>query len=242
MKPDTLVDRVWAALGQVRDPELDEPITDLGFVASHVVDDAGRATVHLRLPTYFCAANFAYLMVADTRDALAAIDDLSAVEVVLDDHFASAEITGGVGAGSGFAGSFPGLAEGELDALRRDFARKAVLAATDRVCRPLVRGGRTPAQLAALTLGDVPPSSDVDRLVARRRELGLTSDRYAPLVVDPSTGEAVPAELVERHLGSARLTRVSLEANGEVCRGLLNERYPTLTIRTPTTKDPSPLP
>src|SRR5207249_2576426 len=55
---------VWAALGTVRDPELDEPLTDLGFVARCEVSDAGHAVVRLRLPTYFCAPNFAFLMVA----------------------------------------------------------------------------------------------------------------------------------------------------------------------------------
>ena len=49
------------ALGTVLDPELDEPITDLNFVRSIHVDDAG-VSVHLRLPTSFCSPNFAYLI------------------------------------------------------------------------------------------------------------------------------------------------------------------------------------
>ena len=57
----------------MRDPELDEPITSLGFVASCAVSAAGDAQVRLRLPTYFCAPNFAYLMVADAYDAVAAL-------------------------------------------------------------------------------------------------------------------------------------------------------------------------
>ena len=54
-------DQAYAALGTVVDPELDEPITELGFVRSLVItgDDV---EVHLRLPTSFCAPNFAYLM------------------------------------------------------------------------------------------------------------------------------------------------------------------------------------
>ena len=60
-----LRDTVWPALGTVRDPELDEPITDLDFVASCTVSGDGVATVLLRLPTFFCAANFSFLMVAD---------------------------------------------------------------------------------------------------------------------------------------------------------------------------------
>jgi len=49
-----------ATLGTVRDPELDEPVTELGFVASATVSCDGVATVHLRLPTYFCAPGFAF--------------------------------------------------------------------------------------------------------------------------------------------------------------------------------------
>jgi len=64
---------VLRALETVRDPELDEPITSLGFVASCAVSAAGDAQVRLRLPTYFCAPNFAYLMVADAYDAVAAL-------------------------------------------------------------------------------------------------------------------------------------------------------------------------
>ncbi|MGH3395980.1 MAG: iron-sulfur cluster assembly protein, partial [Streptosporangiaceae bacterium] len=47
-----------AALQTVRDPELDEPITALGFVAGCDITAGGDALVRLRLPTYFCAPNF----------------------------------------------------------------------------------------------------------------------------------------------------------------------------------------
>ena len=57
--------RVLGALSGVRDPELDEPIAELGFVSDLEIE--GEAVkIRLRLPTYFCAPNFAYLMVADT--------------------------------------------------------------------------------------------------------------------------------------------------------------------------------
>ena len=113
----------------------------------------------------------------------------------------------------------------ELDELRADFLRKAVLAGTDRVCRPLLAAGRTPAELAGLRLGDLPAGPELDRLRARRDELGLPSGDGAALLVDPATG--VPAEpaTLPLLLGRARLTRVSLEANGGVCRGMLHGRY-----------------
>ncbi|MEO8888892.1 MAG: metal-sulfur cluster biosynthetic enzyme, partial [Jatrophihabitantaceae bacterium] len=46
-------------------------------------------------------------------------------------------------------------------------------------------------------------------------------------LVDAKTGEAVGAQALPLHLRKARLTRVSAEANGGVCRGMLRERYGT---------------
>lgn len=96
---------VWSALGTVRDPELDDPLTDLGFVAHCSVTEDGHARVRLRLPTYFCAPNFAFLMVADAYDAVAAVSSVTATEVRLDDHFASDAINHGVAARAGFVAS-----------------------------------------------------------------------------------------------------------------------------------------
>lgn len=217
--------RVIQALDSVRDPELDEPVTSLGFVASCTVSGEGAVDVHLRLPTFFCAPNFAFLMTADAYDAVSSLPGVRSTVVTLDDHFASETINAGVAAQAGFRESFGDQAGGELDTLRTDFVRKAVLAGTDRVCSPLLSSGTTPAQLAAMTLADLTPSKDVDRLRARRREIGLPADDASPLLVDASTGAGVgPAEL-RMHLGRARLSRVNIEANGSMCRGMLRSRY-----------------
>jgi len=221
---------VLAALDTVRDPELDESVTSLGFVTSCTVSADGVADVRLRLPTYFCAPNFAFLMVADAYEAVSGVAGVRRAQVVLEDHFASDEINRGVAAQSGFVDSFDGLAETELHDLRADFIRKATLAATDRVCRPLLAAGRTPEDLAEMTLGDVPASPDRERLRARRAELGLPSGDDAALLVDPVTGAAVGVQALPLHLRRARLTGVSLQANGSVCRGLLRERYATVGL------------
>jgi metal-sulfur cluster biosynthetic enzyme len=216
---------VLKALETVRDPELDEPITSLGFVASCAVSAAGDAQVRLRLPTYFCAPNFAYLMVADAYDAVSALPGVRHAEVVLEDHFASAEINGGVAAQAGFVQSFDGEAVSELGGLRADFLRKAVMAGTDQVARPLLTAGTDPAALLAMTLGELPPSRALDRLRQRRAELGLPAGDDAPLLIDPATGERVAAASVPLHLRKAKLTRVSIEANSGICRGMLAHRY-----------------
>jgi metal-sulfur cluster biosynthetic enzyme len=219
--------RILAALEAVRDPELDEPITSLGFVASCTVSADGDAEIHLRLPTYFCAPNFAFLMVADAYDAASAVEGVRRAEVVLDEHFAAGAINNGVAAHAGFARSFEGEALGELHQLRADFLRKAVMAGTDLVCRPLLAAGLQPSALAAMTLGAVPSSPDLDRLRRRRAELGLAAGDDAPLIIDPATGECVDASMVPLHLRRARTTRVSVEANTGICRGMLRHRYDT---------------
>lgn len=214
-----------AALDTVRDPELDEPVTALGFVASCTLSDEGVADVHLRLPTYFCAPNFAFLMVADAYEAVSAVAGVRHAAIVLDDHFASDAINEGVAARAGFVESFGALAAAELDQLRFDFIRKAVLAGTDRVCRPMLAAGRTTDELAVMTLGEVPPSADRERLRARRAELGLPSADGSALLVDAVTGEAVGVQALPLHLRKARLTRVGAEANSGICRGMLRDRY-----------------
>jgi metal-sulfur cluster biosynthetic enzyme len=217
-------DAVLAALDSVRDPELDTSIVELGFVSACRVDEDGTARVRLRLPTYFCAPNFAYLMVADAHEAIAAVDGIAAVDVALEDHFAAEEINAGVAARAGFVATFEGLAEGELEELRRDFLRKAVLANQDRVVRPLLAAGLPAERLVGMTIGDAPPSADRERLRSRRLELGIPSSDDDPLLVHPD-GTSVAGTEVTVHLGRARTVRVSIDANGEYCRQLLGRRY-----------------
>jgi metal-sulfur cluster biosynthetic enzyme len=216
--------RVRAALDTVRDPELDTSIVELGFVSACTLDDDGTARVRLRLPTFFCAPNFAFLMVADAYDAVACVEGVVDVDIVLEDHFAAGEINAGVAARAGFVASFDGLAEHELDELRGDFLRKALLAAQDRVVRPLLSRGVRPEELGALRLGDVPASADVARLRTRRAELGIPSGDDDPLLVHVD-GRSVERDEVPVHLRRARTVRVSIDANGDYCRQLLQERY-----------------
>ncbi|MEU3269662.1 iron-sulfur cluster assembly protein [Saccharomonospora sp. NPDC006951] len=219
---------VWSALGAVLDPELDEPVTRLGFV--HEVEvgecEAGGAVVRvvLRLPTYFCAPNFAYLMVADAADAVRAVPGVTHAEIVLCDHFAAAEINAGVAEEHGFAAAFPGEATGEPAVLRRTFQRKAYLASLDRVCGMLLARGWRPDELTTRTLADVPDSPERRRLVRRRAALGLPCDPDSVVLVDED-GVPIPSGQVTTTLRFARAVRVSIEGNAGLCTGLLRTRY-----------------
>jgi metal-sulfur cluster biosynthetic enzyme len=214
---------VMAALAGVRDPELDESVADLGFIAGVAVA-GGRVEVALRLPTYFCAPNFAWLMVNDAQAAVRSVPGVSEVQVRLVDHFAAGEINGGVGEGQGFDATFAGQADGDLDELRHVFRRKALGARQDRLCRRLLAGGATPGDLAQCRLGDLPPGPDTDTYLQRRAELGMDVSPEAPFLVDKA-GAPVSPERVTPYLRRLRTIAVSIEGNAGFCRGLLATRY-----------------
>jgi len=215
---------ILSALATVIDPELDEPVTELGFVRSVTIDDDG-VEVHLRLPTSFCAPNFAYLMVADAYDALAKVPEIGRVRVLLDDHHDSDKINNGTAAGLGYTGTFGVEAEDSLDELRRTFQRKAHTAAMERCCRAMLASGAwTIDELPLLELFDLPEDRLRSALLRRREAVGLRNQSHARVMVEHD-GTPVARSDVALWLRLAATTRVSIEGNAHFCRGLLATRY-----------------
>jgi metal-sulfur cluster biosynthetic enzyme len=213
--------RVLEALGEVHDPELDEPITSLGFVTSCEVSPEGDVEVALRLPTPQCAPNFAFLMAADARVAVRQLPDVHEVTIRLEDHYTGEEINAALGRGEGFTGAFPGeTSDDELQSLRELFLRKALVARQSRLVERLLNGGSSPEEVAGLRVVDLPDGRDARRCLELRRQLGLSDDSGAPAFVLPS-GERVAGGELKRWLRTARLVRMSLEVNGGICRSLL---------------------
>jgi metal-sulfur cluster biosynthetic enzyme len=221
----SLRERVLDALAAVYDPELDEPITELGFVGSCDVSAAGEVDVRLLLPTPQCAPNLAFLMAADAAAAVRAVPGVRAARVMLEDHFTGAEINAAVARGAPFGEAFPGETEGDLDSLRALFRHKALAARQARVCEALLSGGLDEAGVCALLVADLPASRDAERCVELRRELGLTHGPGAPALVAGDGGPIAPDRL-RMWLRRARLMSLSLETNGGICRSLLAVRYP----------------
>jgi metal-sulfur cluster biosynthetic enzyme len=216
--------QVLAALATVYDPELDEPITALGFVGSCELGDTGDVRVHLRLPTPQCAPNFAYLMVADARDAVRGVTEVGDVTVILDDHYTGDEINGSIARDERFADAFPGETEGELDALRLLFRRKALLARQGRVCQALLKEGLSEAAIVALDVEALPDSREARRCLQLRGELDLPCGCDTPALI-AGDGGRLPAETLRTWLRRAGLVSLSLESNGGICRSLLRVRY-----------------
>src|SRR5204863_7025755 len=130
------------ALSKVHDPELDEPITSLGFVTSCEVSLDSEVEIVLRLPTPQGAPNFAYVMAADERNAVRGLPEVGRIEVRLEDHYTGEEINAAIARGDGFAAAFPGgTDDDQLDTLRELFQRKAFVARQARLCKALLVDG-----------------------------------------------------------------------------------------------------
>jgi metal-sulfur cluster biosynthetic enzyme len=239
---------VWARIGEVVDPELDRTLDTLGFVDAVDIRD-GEVSVRLRLPTYWCAPNFAYMMVADLRDRIRKAPGVERVTVRLEDHFAGEEISAGVSNGQPFSAVFPGDADGELDELRHTFAVKAFLVRQEQMLRALLRMGLSAERITRLTLTDLAVEGDDLRVrvepgtsaggwtlapgLARvyrlwrmkRAALDLDEPAMDAPCFTTADGAAILAEELPEALRSARMVRLNGAFNMLLCTGLHAQRY-----------------
>jgi metal-sulfur cluster biosynthetic enzyme len=225
--------QVWARLDLVDDPELDEPLTALGFVEQVRVSEEGDVDVAFRLPTYWCAPNFAFLMAEDIRREVAALTWVKAVTVRILDHLWGEEIADGVNRGRSFAQVFGGLTDGrDLGELRATFAGKAFLRRQEAVLGALRGSGLDDARIVAMRLGELDaldlPDAEGPKQKARYREallrLGLAEDA-GDLAFPTARGEPIPADGLPAHLAALRSVRLNMEFSAALCRGLARARY-----------------
>jgi metal-sulfur cluster biosynthetic enzyme len=220
-----LREQVLDALSAVYDPELDEPITSLRFVSSCTVTGTGDVQVLLRLPTPQCAPNFAFLMGADARRVVRAVPGVRSVNVTLEDHYTGDEINDALNHGTGFTGAFPGETDDDdLEALRQLFTRKALIARQATVCEAMIAAGADAEQLVTSSVVDLPASPEARRCLELRQTMGIPSSPQSPAFVLPN-GEPLTADQLPRWRRMARLVQTSLEANGGICRSLLQVRH-----------------
>ncbi|TAP38786.1 iron-sulfur cluster assembly protein [Arthrobacter sp. S39] len=217
-------DRAWKALSAVTDPELDESLTTLGFVGTVEASDE-FLTATLRLPTAFCSPNFAFMMAADSADALRAEFPEMSTRVVLEGNADSERINSAVAAGVGFTDAYPVEAAGDLEDLRAVFRSKAHLASLDRLISKLVSTHAVlPELLPTIRLVDVPEMHEREALLRRRNDLGISIDDNAFVLVN-ADGSRWDINDLAVQIRFAKATRISIEGNAHFCSGLLRTRY-----------------
>lgn len=224
---EALIAEARAALAAVTDPELDQSVVELGFIADLSAAD-GHVSVSFRLPTFWCSAGFAWIMAEDMRAALLRLASVQSADVRLVDHFAAERINAGVATGNGFRSAFGEEAAGDLAALRETFRRKAYLGRMAALIEALRAAGMADAAIAALTMRDLAALPVASSLVERYRELRTAYGGPAgegDAAFRKPDGAAIPAATLGAWLRDVRMTRRGAEANGEMCRILLKGRY-----------------
>lgn len=229
---DARLGEVWARLAMVSDPELDESVAEMSFVDSVELGDGGEVRISFRLPTFWCAPNFAFLMANDMREAVESLDWVRCAKITLQDHCHAEDINRGVGGGLSFTETFPGQAAAELDELRATFRRKAFQGRQEALLRRLVEDKLAPAQICAMRMSDlkglVLAEADAVRLRERyveiRGEFGGPAKDGDAAFTTPE-GEALSGATFIEYLQDLRRVRMNAAFNANMCRSLLQTRY-----------------
>jgi metal-sulfur cluster biosynthetic enzyme len=235
---------VWARLQTVTDPELDEPVTDLEFVTAADVDAEGRVEIAFRLPTYWCAANFSFLMADDMRTAVRELPWVSAVTVTLGEHMYADKINAGLAQGLSFQETFGAEADGDLDELRRTFLVKAFQRRQAALLAHLIAEGYAADALVELTrdeLAAAPTDGAGDKMRARyleRRPVVATATETLAFI--DADGAPLQSETLPTYVRALRRVDVNAEFNSALCRGLLHARFDTETPLRRAGQSPEP--
>jgi metal-sulfur cluster biosynthetic enzyme len=221
---------VWSALNSVTDPEIDESVVSLDFVTGVKVDSGSRVEIQFRLPTYWCAPNFAFLMASDMRDAVTAVGWVKEVTVKLSDHFSADLINRSVALRQDFRDAFPGETDGDLTAIRQKFLGMAFERRQELLLRYLSARGRTPEWIEQAQMSDLmnlalePEGASLRNLyLFIMRRLGMDLAPGAPAFVT-LCGERLRNEDFKGYLRRIAGVRRNAEFNGLICRSVLGER------------------
>lgn len=239
-------EQIYQAIADVLDPELDESLVKLGFI-DRVEVDGLDVTVIFKLPTYWCAPNFAYLMASDLREKVRGVPGVRTVRIHLLDHCAEDEVSRGVNGGLSFSEAFPEETpeDEDLEELRRTFLRKGFLMRQDTLLRQMLKAGLDEATILTLHIPDlivdeianiafvVTPGGAVrlegvgrnaGTYMRKRQLLGLSQEQDALLITDDTGRSIAPGEL-QAFLRRSRSVRMNIMFNTSMCKGLFRTRY-----------------
>ena len=224
---------VWARLDLVMDPELDEPVTDMGFIEAVSITGPGQVAISFRLPTYWCSPNFAFLMAEGIKREVEVLPWVATATVTLEDHMAAAEMNAAIAAGASFASVFADLQpDQDLRELREKFDHKAFQRRQEVVIKALQANGFPTASIVAMSLAllqvvvfdDPEDARQKDRYLALLLSRGLASAPTDRALTDWHGAGLTEAGFSD-YMGLLRSVRINMEFSGSLCRGLKRSRY-----------------
>ncbi len=237
-----LKDRVLQALSTVTDPELDEPITDLGFVKELAISEEGRVSVDLVTSTFWCSPNFVYMMLEEARDVVAKLPGVREARVHLGGHHDSARINEGINSGKSFSECYESEAKGDLAELNRMIRTRTLRSRLFSMAAAMSRAGIAPEELLHMSGRDVTPEGDTFVVRSRRvthrisepadaRRVARYLDLLAklgradgPLVIGDLEGNVPEEREFASILALSRSAKSNFSLNAELCRALLAAR------------------
>jgi len=233
---------VLRALSTVTDPELDEPITELGFVKNLSVSEDGRVSVDLVTSTFWCSPNFVYMMLEEARDVVSKLPGVKDMRLTLGGHHDSDRINGAINAGKTFSECYDFEARGDLVELNQMIRTRALRSRLYSMASALVRAGFVADEIPELSRQDVTAEGDkfvvnsrgrivpiIDPADVRRvaRYLSFLDGLHrtpARLVVWDLDGNPPPEDEFVSTLIAGRLAKANFSLNAELCRALLESR------------------
>lgn len=234
---------VYRALSRVRDPELDKPITELGFIKEVKVHRGrGAVEVSMILPTYWCSPAFAYMMLEDARKVLLKLGGVKRVTVNLLDHHDAERISRCINEGLTFEECYGDEAGEGLSDLRRKMMERSFLARLYRLVSLLTLKGLSYLDILSLKLEDVKIEGERVGIKAGKRMIKLEGEEastiidYVEMLVDngvregPIIRKSLKGDVVkgidefEGLLRRARLTSNTLSFTSQFCMLVLSAR------------------
>jgi metal-sulfur cluster biosynthetic enzyme len=231
MDPFNRLAQIYSALESVTDPEIDESVVSLDFVSEVKIDENDRVQIEFRLPTYWCAPNFAFLMASDMRDAVSELDWVEEVTVRLVDHFSAELINRGVARKQDFRDAFPGETDDDLSALRQKFLGQAYQRRQELLLKHLFGLGYDPGLILGLRLSELLSLALDQQGTALRalylfvwRKIHPDAGEEATAFTTPEGTPVDPRDLKD-YLRKIAGARRNAAFNGLICRSLLAERH-----------------
>jgi metal-sulfur cluster biosynthetic enzyme len=223
-------EEIWSALNSVTDPEIDESVVSLDFVTAVKIDSDNRVEIDFRLPTYWCAPNFAFLMASDMRDAVTVLEWVREVSVKLLDHFSADLINRGVASRQDFRDAFPGETDDDLSAVRQKFLGQAFERRQELLLQYLLSHGYSPDWIARTRLSELldlpldPKGTSLRGLyLFVLRRIRPETEENAPAFTTLE-GMRLDSQDLKSYLRKIAAVRRNAEFNGFFCRSLLSER------------------
>ena len=221
---------IWLCLDNVTDPELDEPITEMGIVEKVEVTDARNVRIAFRLPSGWSAPSYAFLTAFVIRQALSALPWVRQARFQLNGHFFGAAVNRGINSGDTDESVFAQYCSGaDLRTYVENYRAKAFARRQETVLLGLQALGYSAQRIVGMTLDELRRIAFSGEEEARQKPRYLESLSTSGLAVEPDDlafvtwgGLPIRPDKMDRRLECLRGTPITMTCKVGPCHDLGN--------------------